>query len=258
MAGSRSSRSFDANDFASKLNAAKVNFYGDRSSQSAVREDRVPAAVSPAISTSWLAKLGSALPGISAAADIGSLAGMTAATQKGVQSVAAMAGRANVLVRSASTTISENAISQQRWISFFGCALLGLGLISLAFMFLPMIVFTPQKFALLFTLGSMCFMSSFSILRGHGAFVRHLLSRHRALFSATYVTSMAGTLWASLIYRSFILTVTFSGVQVFALAWFLVSYIPGGRRVLGLITGIAWRFVRTCCRCATRGSILPL
>lgn len=183
--------------------------------------------------------------------------GLTAATQKGMESMAAMTGRAKGLVRSASTTISENAISRQRWMSFFTTALLGAGLVGLAFVFLPTIVFAPQKFALLFTLGSLCFLSSFSILRGHAAFVRHLLSRSRALFSATYATSMAGTLWASLVYRSYLLTVLFSAVQVFALAWFLVSYIPGGRRALGLATGIAWRFMRTCCRCASRGSILP-
>mmetsp|Transcript_41072 Transcript_41072/g.89749 ORF Transcript_41072/g.89749 Transcript_41072/m.89749 type:complete len:146 (-) Transcript_41072:83-520(-) len=126
------------------------------------------------------------------------------------------------------------------------------------FFFLPMIVFAPQKFALLFTLGSLCFMASFSILRGHIAFFRHLISRSRILFSTTYVLSMLGTLWASLVYRSYVLTVVFSSVQVTALVWFLVSYIPGGRRALGFAWSIAWRFMRGCTKCVTKGSLLPL
>ena len=113
----------------------------------------------------------------------------------------------------------------------------------------PMVVFAPQKFALLFTLGgelrkrsikqkkktfsihsktsiqkinidqhphlcpkfgagSLCFLGSFSALRGHSAFLRwrptavvqrggtrlgtrHLLSRSRLIFTVTYATSMA-------------------------------------------------------------------
>mmetsp|Transcript_113745 Transcript_113745/g.332185 ORF Transcript_113745/g.332185 Transcript_113745/m.332185 type:complete len:259 (-) Transcript_113745:81-857(-) len=257
MNGTRSSRSFDASDFASKLSAAKVNFYGDTNAKATTREASAVADDAPERKPSWFSKLGGSLPGVKAAADLGNLVGLSTATQKGMESMAAMTGRAKGLVRTASTTISENAISRQRWMSFFTGALLGTGLIGLAFMFMPMIVLAPQKFALLFTLGSLCFLSSFSVLRGHAAFVRHLLSRSRALFSATYATSMVGTLWASLLYRSYLLTVLFSGVQVFALAWFLVSYIPGGRRALGLVTGIGWRLARTCCSCASRGSILP-
>merc|ERR1712194_861215 len=155
------------------------------------------------------------------------------------------------MAKSAGTTISENAISRQRWTTFFLGAVLGVGLMSLGLFFLPMIIFAPQKFALLFTLGSLSFMTSFSALRGHHAFLRHLLSRQRALFSAVYITSMVGTLWAALLYRSFVLTLAFSGVQIAALGWFLVSYIPGGRRALGFATGMGWRLARGCCSCAT-------
>merc|ERR1719456_2186375 len=103
---------------------------------------------------------------------------------------------------------------------------------SLAFAFLPVIVFAPQKFALLYTLGSLCFLSSFAALKGHAAFLAHLLSRGRVAFSATYLVSMLGTLWASLVSRSYIFTMLAACVQVIALSWFLVSYIPGGKKAL--------------------------
>ncbi|CAE8583540.1 unnamed protein product, partial [Polarella glacialis] len=215
--------------------------------------------------SSWLARLSSALPaGVAEAAaamsagDLNGLSGAAAVAQKGLQqNFADVTGKAKGLAKNASTTISENAISRQRWTTFFSGALGGVVLMSLAFAFLPMIVFAPQKFALLFTLGSLCFMSSFAALRGHSAFLRHLLSGSRLPFTITYALSMAGTLWASLVYRSYLLTIGFSAIQVSALSWFLVSYIPGGRRALGLVSSMAWRMCKGCGRCASKGSLLP-
>merc|ERR1712137_808482 len=112
------------------------------------------------------AKLGLPKLGLPTSIDFGSAAG--AAAHKGLQSmqsVASVGSKAKTIARSASQTISENAISRQRWMSFFSGVFAGSALMSLAFAFMPMIVFAPQKFALLFTLGSICFMCSFSILR---------------------------------------------------------------------------------------------
>jgi len=270
MAGTRSSRTFNVDDFAARLGDAKQNLHGGSSGRSSstgggqapanatAEGAAATAAAAGAAAGAWLSRIGGSLtPSLQAAANDLGLGDVASAAEKGVQNVAAMGGRAKTLARSATTTISENAISRQRWVSFFGGVALGTGLISLSLWFLPMIVFMPQKFALLFTLGSVSFMSSFSILRGHAAFARHLLSRSRVLFSATYVTSMVGTLWASLIYRSYIFTVFFAVIQVVALSWFLVSYIPGGKRALSLAAGLAWRVVRGCCQCASKGSILP-
>jgi len=267
-------KSFD--EFASKLNFYKSdrprssNSLGSASSSS---EAAATASSEDTASNSsrWfsqfvpdgkvLAKLGKAVPGsatvVNSTPVLGLAAGMTAAAQKGLQGAAAVTGRTKTIARSASTQISEVAISRRTWMSFFGCVCLGSALMSLAFCFLPMIVLAPQKFALLFTLGSMFFLCSFSILKGHKAFMRHLLSRGRILFTTTYASSMVGTLWASLVYRSYVLALLFSVVQVCALAWFLFSYIPGGRRALSVFTGIAWRFSKVFCRCASRGSLLP-
>lgn len=213
---------------------------------------------------SWFAKLSSALPSVAEAAaaasagDLNALSKAASNAQQGFQQgITDFTGKAKGIAKQASTTISENAISRERWMMFFGGALLGCFLMSLAFFFLPMVVLAPQKFALLFTLGSLCFLGSFSALRGHSAFLRHLLSRSRLIFTATYAMSMVGTLWASLIYRSYLLAIAFSAVQVSALSWFLVSYIPGGRRALGFVTNMAWRICKGCCKCASKGSLLP-
>lgn len=252
-----SARSLDS--FASKLSAFKakggtnVLSHGDLEAGSGVS--------SASSSGSWLSKFSAAtglqIPdavanGVREATLAGSELSNMFGVNQGLASVASMSVKMKSAARTAATTVQENAISRQRWTYFFAGAAIGVGLISLAFMFLPMIVFAPQKFALLFTLGSLSFMGSFSALRGHVAFGRHLMSRERLPFSATYVLSMVGTLWAALVYRSYILTVIFSGVQVAALSWFLLSYIPGGKKALGFAWAMAWRLAKGCCQLASK------
>ncbi|CAK9011527.1 unnamed protein product [Durusdinium trenchii] len=245
--------------------ASKVKGFGRSSAGSEAEASQDPEAqTSQTQPSSWFAKLSTALPSVAEAAaaatagDLNALSKAATSAQQGLQQgITDFTGKAKGIARQASTTISENAISRERWMMFFGGALLGCFLMSLAFFFLPMVVLAPQKFALLFTLGSLCFLGSFSALRGHSAFLRHLLSRSRLIFTLTYAMSMVGTLWASLVYRSYLLAIAFSAVQVSALSWFLVSYIPGGRRALGFVTGMAWRICKGCCKCASKGSLLP-
>ncbi|CAE7832431.1 unnamed protein product [Symbiodinium sp. KB8] len=213
MRGS-SSRAID--DFTTKLKG-----FG-RGSTTADVED--PAAPATEASSSWFSKIGNALPSMAEAAaaakagDFNALSKAASSAQQGFQQgFSDITGKAKGMAKQASTTISENAISRERWMTFFGGALLGCFLMSLAFVFLPIVVLMPQKFALLFTLGSLCFLGSFSALRGHAAFARHLFSRSRLPFTLTYSLSMGGTLWASLIYRSYLLTIAFSAVQVSSL-----------------------------------------
>lgn len=206
----------------------------------------------------FFAKLSQSIPNtvVSSLSDVG-LASVASVTQTGFQAAVSATGRAKTMARSATTSISEITISRQTWMYFFGCASLGIALIGLSFMFLPMIVLFPQKFALLFTLGSLSLLTSLSILRGHTAFIKHLMSWNRVPFSSTYILSMLGTLWASLVRRSYLLTIAFSSVQVCALAYFLVSYIPGGKRALTMSFNMCWRVSKGCVLCRKGGHLLP-
>ena len=51
-------------------------------------------------------------------------------------------------------------------------------------MFLPVIMIVPTKFALSFTLGSLCVMAAFGALRGWKAQMNHMFSMERLLFTA--------------------------------------------------------------------------
>lgn len=118
---------------------------------------------------------------------------------------------------------------QTRFKGFVATVMLASFFMFMAFFIgLPVIVIRPQKFALCFTLGSLLFMSSFALLRGPTAHIKGMLTLDRLPFTITYLTSMGATLWASLVARSYILAVLASSLQVLALGYYLLSFIPGG------------------------------
>ena len=91
---------------------------------------------------------------------------------------------------------------------FFGLA---------AFVFAPMMVLFPAKFALSFTTGSILFMAAFAILRGIKEHFKSICSKERIPFTLAYFGSLAGTLWAVLVLRSnfrYFVVIGFVGVQV--------------------------------------------
>lgn len=82
------------------------------------------------------------------------------------------------------------------------------------FVFLPMLVFAPAKFALSFTFGSLCTMAAMNMLSGWKAGMEHMFSAERRLFTTVYLGSMFATLYAALYMRSYLLSLGFSIVQV--------------------------------------------
>eukprot|EP00249_Psilotum_nudum_P019867 c27453_g5_i2 orf=89-766(+) len=95
-------------------------------------------------------------------------------------------------------------------------------------MFLPVMVVMPQKFAICFTMGCLFIIGSFFALKGPKTQLFHMVSKERLPFTAAFLASMAATIYVSMVQRSYILSVIFSAVQVFALLYYVVSYFPGG------------------------------
>lgn len=142
---------------------------------------------------------------------------------------------ASAKISSAKSSVDDLSNTRERFTTFAILAGIGIICMILAFTFLPIVIISPHKFALMFTLGSGLMILSFSFLRGHSAFIKHLSSLERLPFSASYLTSLVGTLYCSLVMGSYLLTLIFSVIQVIALAYFLVSYIPGGTSALTFI-----------------------
>ncbi|KAJ1862281.1 protein transport protein sft2 [Coemansia sp. RSA 2703] len=116
----------------------------------------------------------------------------------------------------------------QRWVGFAGCAVLALFCFLMAFMSLPMMVISPQKFATAFSLGGLATISGIALLRGPRAHTKHLLSRERLFFTLSYFGSVFFTLFFSAVAHSYLGTLFFVIIQVVALVWYVVSYFPGG------------------------------
>jgi len=128
---------------------------------------------------------------------------------------------------------------QQRFKVF--CALLFLSALFFALAFfvgLPMLALKPQKFALSFTCGSITFMASFGIMKGPYEHLVSMFTADRMLFTTIYFGSILATLYLTCTkggMKGYALVLIASGVQLVALMWYLVSFLPGGTMGLRMV-----------------------
>mmetsp|Transcript_25132 Transcript_25132/g.43934 ORF Transcript_25132/g.43934 Transcript_25132/m.43934 type:complete len:97 (-) Transcript_25132:165-455(-) len=85
-------------------------------------------------------------------------------------------------------------------------------------------------------------MSSFVVLNGPSHFAKALAQKEKLPFSGAYVIGLLGTLWGTLIAKSYIFTAIFAITQAVALLYFVCSYLPGGKSMVNI-----------CCRGMGRG-----
>jgi hypothetical protein len=121
---------------------------------------------------------------------------------------------------------------------------------------LTMITIRPQKFALSFTFGSLTFMGSFAILRGPQAHFSGMFANDRIPFTLIYLASMAGTLYFTFTahgVKGYVTVLIMSGVQLLALLWYLVTFLPGGAQGMRVLTSAILTMLRPilvgCTRC---------
>ncbi|KAF2266904.1 SFT2-domain-containing protein [Lojkania enalia] len=127
----------------------------------------------------------------------------------------------------------EGWFALSRWdrlLVFGGLILAAAAMFAVCFvlMFTGAGLFRPRKFAILWSMGSVLFLASWSVLMGPLQYVQHLVSGPRLPFTAAYFGSIALTLWASLGLHSTLLTLIAAIVQLVCLTWYLVSYFPMG------------------------------
>ncbi|RPA99301.1 SFT2-domain-containing protein [Choiromyces venosus 120613-1] len=133
----------------------------------------------------------------------------------------------------AQTRQEEDAgwLALSRWdrlLVFAACNLGAAACFVVCFFLFPLLATKPRKFAVLWTVGSILFLTSFAVLQGPLAYATHLLSTPRLPFTAAYFGSIALTLYFALGVQSFFLTLISSIIQLVALVWYLVSYFPMG------------------------------
>ncbi|MPC29386.1 Vesicle transport protein SFT2C [Portunus trituberculatus] len=134
---------------------------------------------------------------------------------------------------------------KQRILGFLACVVMGLICFSLAAMYFPVLVFKARKFSLLFTLGSVFSVLSFSFLWGPINHLKHLFSSERIVFTTVYFASLFATLYFALSLQSTIFTSITAIIQVAALLCFVLSNIPGGQTGLKFFSSICSSMVKT-------------
>ncbi|KAI1268803.1 Got1/Sft2-like family-domain-containing protein [Xylariaceae sp. FL1019] len=123
-----------------------------------------------------------------------------------------------------------------RLLIFGACNVGALACFVLCFALWPILMARPRKFVILWTFGSVLFLSSFAAMMGPVPYLQHLTSGSRRPFTAAYFASIALTIYFSLGLQNTILTLFSALVQIACLIWYLVSYFPMGSSGLRLAT----------------------
>ncbi|XP_051115347.1 protein transport protein SFT2-like [Andrographis paniculata] len=146
---------------------------------------------------------------------------------------------------------ATSSVPSGKSLMYFGFFLAtGVFFIFIAFtIFLPVMVLKPQKFAICFTIGCAFIVGAFFALKGPKDQLSHMLSMQRLPFTLAFLGSMAGTIYVSMVLHSYVLSVVFSGLQVLSLAYYSLSYFPGGSAGLKFLSST---LVSSVCRCFGR------
>ena len=144
---------------------------------------------------------------------------------------------------------------QRNYPVFLALFFAGCGLIALAVVMIPaFLVFAPQKISMLLNLGSLSVLSAFAFLKGgfYNYFVKELLlnqeDKKRRLYTIGYFASIIVSLYASLILKSYLLTLLTMIVEMTLLLYFVCASFPGGHTGLNYMMSGVWSFVKSCLR----------
>lgn len=154
------------------------------------------------------------------------------------------------------TDVTYNSQQQQQQV-FCGLIFLSVLFFGLAFFVgVPLLAARPQKFALSFTCGSLIFMMSFGILKGPVEHLMSMLQPDRLPFTFFYLLSMFLTLHFTFSFggaSGYLLVLGSSGMQLLALVWYLISFLPGGATgltyVFAAISHLLKPVLVACARC---------
>lgn len=137
--------------------------------------------------------------------------------------------------------------SGQQLTYFFILEGFGVLLLFLAFfIFAPIMILTPSKFAMSFTLGCLSLFAGFTVLRGWQQQLQHMVTLQRLPMSAAYVGSICATLYSAIIMHSYILCIVCSVLQVVAMLYYVLSYFPGGAYGVQFMLNMMGQAVMSC------------
>lgn len=142
---------------------------------------------------------------------------------------------------------------KQRILGFMLCLALAVFCFFMSSLYIPVLVFKARKFALLYSMGSMFFILSFAALWGPVHHFKHLFSGNRLPFTIVYFFTIGATLYFSMWKRSYFMTILCAVIQILAMVWYIISYIPGGQTGLKFFYKVFYAFTAR-----TASTVLPV
>lgn len=100
------------------------------------------------------------------------------------------------------------------------------------FFLFPVLALKPRKFGLIWSLGLLLFVCSFGILQGPYSYTRHLILLDRIIFTCVFFGSVLSTIYCLVVLKSTIMTILASVVEIFAVAYYTLSYFPFGAQTV--------------------------
>ncbi|EPY41328.1 hypothetical protein AGDE_02597 [Angomonas deanei] len=133
----------------------------------------------------------------------------------------------------------------QRLIGF--CMLLGMGIVFflVAISLAPMIAFAAKKFAFFLTFGSVFILSSTSFIIGPKNQLKGMFESNRFEAACIYAVSVLCTLVCALYLKTSTGCILFAVLQVVALGWYALSFVPYARYTFKFIYQIVYKFLST-------------
>ena len=115
----------------------------------------------------------------------------------------------------------------------------GIAIIIMSLFFLPLILITPKKFALLFALGTFVSLSSFIFYYGTMQFFDILFNKDRIWFTVIYLTGFFGCLFFPTFFgKNYFIILIFSGLEMISTLFFILTFLPGGYSSIRLFTNL--------------------
>ena len=119
------------------------------------------------------------------------------------------------------------------------CPAHGMIIIMMSLFFLPLILISPKKFALLFALGTFVSISSFIFYYGTLKFVELLFNKDRIWFTVIYLTGFLGCLFFPTFFgKSYFIILMFSGLELISTLFFILTFLPGGYASIRIFTNL--------------------
>ena len=115
----------------------------------------------------------------------------------------------------------------------------GIVIVIISLFFLPLILISPKKFALLFALGTFVSLSSFIFYYGTVQFLELLFNKDRIWFTVVYLTGFFGCLFFPTFFgKNYFIILVFSGLEMISTLFFILTFLPGGYSSIRMFTNL--------------------